>query len=83
MASWKIAPALAAGCTVVLKPAEQTPLSALRLTEIINDSGLLPEGVLNVITGLGEEAGAPIASHPDIDKVAFTGSTVQKLQLEI
>ena len=71
----KIAPALAAGCTVVLKPAEQTPLSALRLTEIINDSGLLPEGVLNVITGLGEEAGAPIASHPDIDKVAFTGST--------
>ena len=75
MAAWKIAPALAAGCTVVLKPAEQTPLSALRLTEIINDSGLLPEGVLNVITGLGEEAGAPIASHPDIDKVAFTGST--------
>ena len=75
MAAWKIAPALASGCTVVLKPAEQTPLSALRLTEIINDSGLLPKGVLNIITGLGEEAGASIASHPDIDKVAFTGST--------
>ena len=52
----KLAPALAAGCTIVLKPAEQTPLSALRLTEIINDSGLLPEGVLNVVTGLGEAA---------------------------
>ena len=75
MMAWKLAPALAAGCTIVLKPAEQTPLSALRLTEIINDSGLLPEGVLNVVTGLGEAAGAPLAAHPDVDKVAFTGST--------
>ena len=75
MAAWKIAPALTAGCTIVLKPAEQTPLSALRLMEIINDSNLLPEGVLNVVTGFGEEAGAPLAEHPQVDKVAFTGST--------
>ena len=75
MAAWKIAPALAAGCTIVLKPAEQTPLSALRLIEIIHNSGVLPEGVLNLVTGLGEEAGAPLASHPLVDKVAFTGST--------
>ncbi len=75
MAAWKIAPALTAGCTIVLKPAEQTPLSALRLMEIINDSNLLPEGVLNVVTGFGEEAGAPLAEHPHVDKVAFTGST--------
>ena len=75
MMAWKLAPALAAGCTIVLKPAEQTPLSALRLTEIINDSGLLPEGVLNVVTGLGEAAGAPLAAHAGVDKVAFTGST--------
>ena len=72
MAAWKIAPALTAGCTIVLKPAEQTPLSALRLTEIIHDSGLLPDGVLNVVTGFGEEAGAPLAEHPLVDKVAFT-----------
>ncbi len=75
MAAWKIAPALTAGCTVVLKPAEQTPLSALRLMEIINESGILPEGVLNLVTGLGEEAGAPLAEHPHVDKCAFTGST--------
>ena len=71
MAAWKIAPALAAGCTIVLKPAEQTPLSALRLMEIIHDSGILPDGVLNLVTGLGEDAGAPLASHPHVDKVAF------------
>ena len=75
MAAWKIAPALTAGCTIVLKPAEQTPLSALRLMEIINESGVLPEGVLNLVTGLGEEAGAPLAEHPHVDKCAFTGST--------
>ncbi len=75
MAAWKLAPALTAGCTIVLKPAEQTPLSALRLMEIINDSGLLPEGVVNLVTGYGEEAGAPLAEHPHVDKVAFTGST--------
>ena len=75
MAAWKLSVALAAGCTIVLKPAEQTPLSALRLTEIINNSSLLPEGVLNVVTGFGEDAGAPLAAHPHVDKVAFTGST--------
>jgi len=74
MASWKIGPALAAGCTVVLKPAEQTPLSALLLAEIAAEVGF-PEGVLNVVPGYGETAGAAIASHYDIDKVAFTGST--------
>jgi phenylacetaldehyde dehydrogenase len=74
MAAWKLGPALATGCTVVLKPAEQTPLSALRLAEICLEAGL-PNGVLNVVTGYGETAGAAIAAHPGIDKVAFTGST--------
>ncbi len=74
MAAWKLAPALAAGCTVVLKPAEQTPLSALRLGELIQEAGF-PEGVVNIITGFGETAGAALAAHPDVDKVAFTGST--------
>jgi phenylacetaldehyde dehydrogenase len=74
MAAWKLGPALATGCTVVLKPAEQTPLSALRLAELCQEAGL-PNGVLNVITGFGETAGAAVAAHPDIDKVAFTGST--------
>ncbi|HYK88123.1 MAG TPA: aldehyde dehydrogenase family protein [Acidobacteriota bacterium] len=74
MAAWKLGPALAAGCTIVLKPAEQTPLSALRLGEIAQEAGL-PEGVLNVVTGYGETAGAALAAHPDVDKVAFTGST--------
>jgi phenylacetaldehyde dehydrogenase len=73
MAVWKIAPALAAGCTIVLKPAEQTPLSALRLGELIQAAGF-PDGVVNIITGDGT-AGAAIAAHPDVDKVAFTGST--------
>ncbi|GAF47639.1 aldehyde dehydrogenase family protein [Rhodococcus wratislaviensis] len=74
MASWKIAPALACGNTVILKPAEQTPLTALLLAEIFQEAGL-PDGVLNVVTGLGESAGAAIAAHPSIDKVSFTGST--------
>ena len=74
MAAWKLGPALATGCTVVLKPAEQTPLSALRLAELVMEAGV-PAGVLNVVTGFGETAGAPLASHPDVDKVAFTGST--------
>ena len=74
MAAWKLGPALATGCTVVLKPAEQTPLSALRLAELMQEAGL-PDGVVNVITGFGETAGAAIAAHPGIDKVAFTGST--------
>lgn len=74
MAAWKLGPVLAAGCTVVLKPAEETPLSALRLAELCQQAGL-PPGVLNVITGFGESCGAPLASHPSVDKVAFTGST--------
>ena len=74
MACWKIGPALAAGCTVILKPAEQTPLSALRLGELIVEAGV-PPGVVNIVTGYGETAGAAMAEHPGIDKVAFTGST--------
>ncbi|HVN80331.1 MAG TPA: aldehyde dehydrogenase family protein [Terriglobia bacterium] len=73
MAAWKLGPALAAGCTVVLKPAEQTPLSALRLGELIQEAGF-PEGVVNIVTGYGN-AGAALAAHPDVDKIAFTGST--------
>lgn len=73
MASWKVAPALAAGCTVVLKPSELTPLTALELAGVADEAGL-PAGVLNVITGLGREAGAPLAEHPGVDKIAFTGS---------
>jgi phenylacetaldehyde dehydrogenase len=73
-AVWKLAPALAAGCTIVLKPAEQTPLSALRLAQLIMEEGF-PPGVVNIITGSGPVAGAALAKHPDVDKVAFTGST--------
>jgi phenylacetaldehyde dehydrogenase len=74
MAILKIAPALAAGCTLVLKPAEETPLSALLLGELIQESGF-PPGVVNIVTGYGETAGAALAAHKDIDKIAFTGST--------
>jgi aldehyde dehydrogenase (NAD+) len=74
MAAWKLGPALACGNTVILKPAEQTPLTALRLGELIMEAGL-PEGVLNIVTGFGPGAGSSIAEHPQIDKVAFTGST--------
>lgn len=74
MAAWKLGPALAAGCTIVLKPAEQTPLSALRLGELICEAGF-PDGVVNIVPGYGETAGAALAAHPDVDKVAFTGST--------
>jgi len=73
MAAWKLAPALATGNTVVLKPAETTPLTALKLAEIIHDSGI-PKGVVNIVTGAGE-TGASIVNHPDVDKIAFTGST--------
>jgi aldehyde dehydrogenase (NAD+) len=73
MAAWKIAPALACGCTVVLKPAETTPLTALKLAEIIQDADL-PPGVVNIVTGAGE-TGAAVVNHPGVDKVAFTGST--------
>lgn len=82
MAAWKLGPALATGCTVVLKPAEQTPLSALRLGELIQEAGF-PDGVVNIVPGFGETAGAALAAHPDVDKVAFTGSTeVGKLILQ-
>jgi phenylacetaldehyde dehydrogenase len=74
MAAWKLGPALATGCTVVLKPAEQTPLSALRLGELIVEAGF-PEGVVNIVPGYGETAGAALAAHNDVDKIAFTGST--------
>jgi acyl-CoA reductase-like NAD-dependent aldehyde dehydrogenase len=74
MAGWKLGPALAAGCTVVLKPAEQTPLTALRLGELALEAGF-PEGVINVVTGDGE-TGAALVDHPGVDKIAFTGSTV-------
>src|ERR1700733_4770390 len=74
MAAWKLGPALAVGCTVVLKPAEQTPLTALRLGELMLEAGL-PDGVVNIVPGYGETAGAALAAHPQVDKIAFTGST--------
>jgi acyl-CoA reductase-like NAD-dependent aldehyde dehydrogenase len=74
MAAWKLGPALAAGCTCILKPAEQTPLTALALGEILYEAGL-PEGVLSVLPGRGETTGSELINHPGIDKIAFTGST--------
>jgi phenylacetaldehyde dehydrogenase len=74
MAAWKLAPALACGCTIVLKLADQTPLSGIRLAQLIDEAGF-PPGVVNVLTGYGEGAGAPLAAHDLVDKVAFTGST--------
>ena len=74
MQAWKLGPALASGCTVVMKPAEQTPLTALRLGELIAEAGF-PPGVVNIVTGNGETAGAALVAHPGVDKVAFTGST--------
>ncbi len=74
LASWKLAPALATGCTVVLKPAEQTPLSALYLAELVLQAGF-PEGVVNVVTGDGPSVGAPLTRHPGVNKLTFTGST--------
>src|SRR5215831_321751 len=95
MATWKMAPALCAGCTVVLKPAEQTPLSVLELASSFADAGL-PPGVVNIVTGMGETTGAAIVEHKDVDKIAFTGSpevgriimrgaagTLKKLSLEL
>src|SRR5262249_49317566 len=95
MAAWKMAPALCAGCTMVLKPAEQTPLTALALTRSFEEAGL-PPGVVNVVTGTGETAGAAIVSHAGVDKIAFTGSvevgkiimreasaTLKKISLEL
>jgi betaine-aldehyde dehydrogenase len=73
MAAWKLAPALAAGCTCVLKPAEQTPLTVLEFAKWFDEVGL-PKGVVNVITGFGETCGSPLVKHPDVNKIAFTGS---------
>jgi aldehyde dehydrogenase (NAD+) len=75
MAAFKIAPVLASGCTSVLKPAENTPLSALKFGELMVEAGL-PEGVVNIVPGFGNEAGEAIVQHPDVNKIAFTGSTV-------
>ncbi|CAK9159992.1 unnamed protein product [Ilex paraguariensis] len=74
MATWKVAPALAAGCTAILKPSELASVTCLELAEVCKEVGL-PPGVLNILTGLGPEAGAPLASHPHVDKIAFTGSS--------
>jgi betaine-aldehyde dehydrogenase len=95
MASWKLAPAICAGCTTVLKPAEQTPLSVLELASSFAEAGL-PPGVVNIVTGRGETAGAAIVEHPRVDKIAFTGSpevgkmimrsaanTLKKISLEL
>jgi betaine-aldehyde dehydrogenase len=80
MASWKVAPALAAGCTMVLKPSEHTSLTALELGRIVQDAGL-PPGVLNIVTGLGAEVGQALADHPGVDKIAFTGSVPTGVRL--
>ena len=80
MQAWKLAPALAAGWTIVMKSAEQTPLTALMIAELVKEAGI-PDGVFNMINGLGQKAGRYLASHPGIDKIAFTGST--KVGLEI
>jgi betaine-aldehyde dehydrogenase len=95
MATWKMAPAICAGCTAVLKPAEQTPLSVLALASSFGEAGL-PPGVVNIVTGMGETAGAAIVEHADVDKIAFTGSaevgkiimrgaagTLKKISLEL
>ena len=74
MAAWKLGPALACGNTIVMKPAEQTPLSILYFANLVKEAGF-PPGVVNILNGYGKDAGAAIASHLDIDKIAFTGST--------
>jgi betaine-aldehyde dehydrogenase len=82
MAAWKLAPALAAGCTCILKPAEQTPLTALEIADWFAEIGF-PPGVVNIVTGFGETAGAPLVAHPNVNKIAFTGSAaVGKLILK-
>lgn len=80
MAAWKLGPALACGNTVVLKPAEQTPLSILFVANLVIEAGF-PPGVVNIVNGLGTVAGAALASHPDVDKIAFTGSTATAKQI--
>ena len=74
MLAWKLGPALATGCTVVVKPAEQTPLTALKVAQLLVEAGF-PPGVVNIVTGQGETAGAPLVKHHLVDKIAFTGST--------
>ena len=74
LTAMKLAPALAAGCTLVLKPAEDTSLTAIRLLELMIEAGL-PAGVVNLVTGFGRDTGAALAAHPGVDKIAFTGST--------
>ena len=80
IALWKIAPALACGCTMVLKPSEETPLTALRIAELAHEAGL-PKGTLNVVTGRGSTVGAALTRHPGIDKITFTGSTATGKQV--
>ncbi len=80
MGAWKMAPALAAGCSVVVKPADQTVLSTLKLGELLQEAGL-PDGVVNIITGSGREVGATLAAHPKVDKISFTGSTATGRQI--
>ena len=82
MASWKIAPALAAGNSVVLKPSEKSPLTALRMADLVLEAGV-PPGVFNVVTGMGPEAGSPLALHMDVDCIAFTGSTRVGKQIHV
>lgn len=82
MWAWKIAPALAAGCTIVMKPSELTPLSALALCDLLKEAGI-PAGVVNTVPGLGTTAGDAISRHMDIDKVAFTGSVVTGRRISI
>lgn len=74
MATFKLAPVLATGCTTVFKPAENTPLSALKLGDYLLEAGM-PDGVVNIVPGIGNEAGAAIVEHPDVSSVTFTGST--------
>jgi len=75
MWAWKVAPAAAVGCTIVMKPSELTPLTALKLSELVKEAGF-PPGVINTVPSLGAIGGAALASHPDVDKIAFTGSTI-------
>jgi len=75
MLAWKISPALASGCTVIIKTSEKTPLSALAVCHLVKEAGF-PKGVINILSGYGPTAGAPLAKHMDVDKVAFTGSTL-------
>jgi len=81
MLAWKLAPALAAGCTIVVKTSEKTPLSALKIAALIKEAGF-PHGVVNVLSGYGPTAGAALARHPGVDKVAFTGSTAVGKEVE-